>query len=115
MLPGEIEERAVGTDAGVRDHDVDAAERLGRRIAQADEGLEVANVAGMRDDAVEPEIVPLLDPRPTLAPRACRSLAVAAPMPRLAPVITATLPSRSIVSPFTCRCALDFGAAEREV
>ena len=46
-----------------------------------------------------PRSSPLRDARPRLTPRACRRRATAAPMPRLAPVITAVLPSRLMASP----------------
>ena len=57
VLAGEVEERPVGADARVRDDDVDPAETLGGRVTEIDERVEVADVAGARDDTLEPEIV----------------------------------------------------------
>ena len=57
MLDGQIEERAVGADAGVRDDDVDPAELRRGRVADGDDLVEVAHVALLRDDAVEAEVV----------------------------------------------------------
>jgi hypothetical protein len=36
--------------------DVDAAEAFGGRVAELDERVEVADVAGTRDDALEPQV-----------------------------------------------------------
>ena len=56
VLAGEVEERAVGAHACVQDDDVDAAEAFGGRVAKLDERVEVADVAGTSDGALEPEI-----------------------------------------------------------
>src|SRR3989442_1624347 len=57
MLARELEERAVGADARVRDDDVDAAEYPGRGVAQARERVEVPDVARLRHCAGQPEVV----------------------------------------------------------
>src|SRR5262249_28538974 len=56
VLAGEIEERTVGADARVRHDDVDAAEPFGGGLAEFGERVEVADVAGARGDALEPEV-----------------------------------------------------------
>src|SRR5206468_9112396 len=56
VLAREVEERPVGAHTRIRDHDVDSAEAFGRRVAELDERVEVADVTGTRDDAFEPEV-----------------------------------------------------------
>ena len=53
----QLEHRAEGADAGVRDDDVDAAEALGRRVAQALQRRRVAHVARQSEDARQAEVV----------------------------------------------------------
>ena len=73
--------------------------RRSRRRARV-EPAAVAHVARLRDDAVEAEVVAAARGEPEVRRRAAWSMrATAAPMPRLAPVITAVLPSRLIVPP----------------
>ena len=51
MLGGDVEEVAVGADAGVRDHDVEAAEALDGLGHEALELLRLAHVAGQGERA----------------------------------------------------------------
>jgi hypothetical protein len=57
LLGIELEERAVGPDAGVGDDDVQAPERLDGVRDGGSDLLEVAHVARARDGALEAEIV----------------------------------------------------------
>ena len=85
--------RSAGSDAGVRDHDVDAAELLGRPVAQRGELVEGPHVAGRRRTTPSrARSSPLRDASPRFTPRSWSIRATSAPMPRLAPVITAVLP-----------------------
>src|SRR5205814_3388263 len=56
VLAREIEERAVGADARVWDDDIDAAEALRGRVAKLGECFQIADVARLRDDALESEV-----------------------------------------------------------
>ena len=99
VLPRELEERPVGADAGVRDEDVDAAEPLGGRVRapRAPPGRARRTAARRRRRGRGRRRS--RQARPSLTPRACSSRATAAPMPRLAPVMTAVFPSRLMSPP----------------
>jgi hypothetical protein len=58
VLARKLEERAVRADAGVRDHDVEAAEPLDRRGDRSVHRVRVADVAGNPEPALEVEAVP---------------------------------------------------------
>ena len=99
VLLREVEERPVRADARVRDEDVDAAEALGGRVAERGRaGARSRTSHGCATTPSRPRSSPLRDARPRFTPRSCSSRATAAPMPRLAPVITAVLPSRLMSS-----------------
>ena len=94
VLLREVEEGAVRADARVRDDDVDAAEALGGRVAdrgQLRPGRARRTAARRRCRARGRRRV--RDASPSFTPRWWSMRATAAPMPRLAPVITAVLPS----------------------
>ena len=94
-----VEEVAVGADAGVRDDDVEAAEALDRRGRERLDLLRVADVAGSRQRAVDALVAAAARAQRDLAPAAASVLAVAAPMPLLAPVTSATRPSTVLTGP----------------
>ena len=56
VLLRELEERAVRTDPGVGDHDVEPAEPLHGRSDQLRDRDRIAHVAGLRDRALDPQI-----------------------------------------------------------
>jgi hypothetical protein len=58
VLGGELEERPVGADAGVGDHDVDAAEAVDRGCDGGVHRLRLADVAGDPEPTLEAEVVP---------------------------------------------------------
>src|SRR6185312_2436705 len=57
VLPRELEERPVCTDAGIGYEDVDASEPIGGLMAERRQRIEIADVARRGDGAVEPEVV----------------------------------------------------------
>src|SRR5579862_4817247 len=116
MLPRQVEEGPVRADARIGDHDVDPAESLGRRIAEADEGVEIPDVTGLSHDVVEPEVVAAsgseTEPDPALVQEARRCGSDAAARTRDHCDLALQF---HCVSVHLSGIALDFGAPEREV
>ena len=80
MRLGELEKRAVGADAGVRDEDVEPAEAFGVSATRRRVLRRVANVGGPGDDRRSAEVVaPLREPSPRFTPSAVSARATAAP------------------------------------
>ncbi len=117
IVGGHVGELAVAGDAGVVHHDVDAAvlgpQVLGdplRGVLGGDVEHEVVALE-LLDERERARWPPAARRRPTTsAPSRCSTRAICSPMPRLAPVTSATLPSSGRCQSATSGASVDGGA-----
>jgi hypothetical protein len=105
FLVGDVLHRPrLRPNARIIDEDVDATERIQSLFAQTLRKLAIANVMFDGDRTTSQSlcafsaVAPSMSATTTAAPAALNRSAIPSPMPRAAPVTTATRPSRSAMS-----------------